>query len=99
MFIREVRKIVPSIRFSDLEYKKGYGGIRPQIVNWKKMMLQMGDAKIYGENIIFNITPSPGASVCLKNAELDMRKILVFFKENFGENYLFYEKKFKSDLH
>ena len=99
MFIREVRKIVPSIRFSDLEYKKGYGGIRPQIVNWKKMMLQMGDAKIYGENIIFNITPSPGASVCLKNAELDTRRVIGFLKENFGENYLFDEIKFKKDFY
>ena len=99
LFVKEIKKIVPTLKYSDLEYKKGYGGIRPQVVNWKKMKLQMGDAKIYGENIIFNITPSPGASVCLKNAELDMRKILVFFKENFGENYLFYEKKFKSDLH
>ena len=59
----------------------------------------MGDAKIYGENIIFNITPSPGASVCLKNAELDTRKILDFLKENFGESYLFYEKKFKKDFY
>jgi len=98
LFVKEIKKIVPTLKYSDLEYKKGYGGIRPQVVNWKKMKLQMGDAKIYGENIIFNITPSPGASVCLKNAELDTRKILYFFKENFGENYLFYEKKFKKDL-
>ncbi|MEK6859735.1 MAG: FAD-dependent oxidoreductase [Nanoarchaeota archaeon] len=97
-FIKEVRKIVPTIKLNELNYKKGYGGIRPQLVNWEKMNLEMGDAKIYGKNIIFNITPSPGASVCLKNAEIDARKIIEFFKKNFNTNFKFDENKFEKDL-
>ena len=33
----------------------------------------MGEAKLSGEKIIFNITPSPGASTCLGNAYADTK--------------------------
>ena len=39
----------------------------------------MGEAKINpGTGVIFNMTPSPGASSCLENAELDMNLIADF---------------------
>ncbi|HEX2970389.1 MAG TPA: FAD-dependent oxidoreductase, partial [Bacteroidales bacterium] len=65
LFIKEVRRIVPSIKYSELKFAKGVGGTRPQIVNNTTRKLEMGEAKLTGDKIIFNITPSPGASTCL----------------------------------
>lgn len=94
IFIKEVRKIVPNVKLSDLKYAKGYGGIRPQIVDVKNKKLNLGESKIIGENIIFNITPSPGASTCLGNAEEDTERIIKFF----GNEYKFNKSKFLKDL-
>ena len=63
---------------SELKYAKRYGGTRPQIVNNTTRKLEMGEAKLSGDKIIFNITPSPGASTCLGNAYSDTSKILSF---------------------
>ncbi|MFQ5620382.1 MAG: FAD-dependent oxidoreductase [Candidatus Nanoarchaeia archaeon] len=71
VFIKEIRKIIPNMKLKDLKYRKGFGGIRPQLVDTKAMKLNMGEAKLTGPNIIFNITPSPGASVCLDTAHKD----------------------------
>ncbi len=78
IFLREAKKIVPSLRYRDLRYGSGIGGIRPQIVNTKTKKLEMGEAEIVGDKILFNITPSPGASVSLKNAEQETIKIIGF---------------------
>lgn len=94
LFLKEVRKIVPSIQLGDLQLAKGYGGIRPQIVNLKTKRLELGEAKIIGENILFNITPSPGASTCLQNAEYDSEKIVSFL----GQEYTFDKSRFLKDL-
>ena len=93
-FIHKVRKIVPSVKLSELKYAKGYGGIRPQIVNLKSRKMELGQAKIPGKNIIFNITPSPGASTCLKSAEDDAKQLVEFL----GEDYWFNQEKFSADL-
>ncbi|HAZ47109.1 MAG TPA: FAD-dependent oxidoreductase [Cyanobacteria bacterium UBA11369] len=94
LFIKEVKKIVPSIKLSELKFAKNYGGIRPQIVNLKTKSLELGEAKILGENILFNITPSPGASTCLQNAEDDTERIISFL----GEEYRFDKDRFLQDL-
>lgn len=94
LFLKEVQKIVPSMQLSELQLAKGYGGIRPQIVNLKTKRLEMGEAKIIGENIVFNITPSPGASTCLQNAEYDTEKIISFL----GQDYTFDKNRFWQDL-
>ena len=94
LFLKEAQKIVPSLQLSDLSLAKGYGGIRPQIVNLKTKRLELGEAKILGENIVFNITPSPGASTCLQNAEYDTEKILDFL----GQEYTFDKNRFLQDL-
>ncbi|PHJ25112.1 fad malate-dehydrogenase (mdh-fad) [Cystoisospora suis] len=76
LFAKDVRKIVPSIKPEDLTYAKGYGGVRPQLIDKKQRKLLLGEGKIDpGTGIIFNITPSPGGTTCLGNAELDMRTI------------------------
>jgi malate dehydrogenase (quinone) len=94
LFLKQVQKIVPSLQLSDLQLAKGYRGIRPQIVNLKTKRLELGEAKIVGENILFNITPSPGASTCLQNAEYDTEKIIDFL----GEDYTFDKDRFFQDL-
>ena len=94
LFIREIRKIVPSIKLSELKFAKGIGGTRPQIVNNTTRKLEMGEAKLSGENVIFNITPSPGASTCLGNAYSDTSKIIEFL----GGKFKFNKEAFEKDL-
>jgi malate dehydrogenase (quinone) len=84
-FMREVRKIVPSARMKDLKFEKKLRGLRPQLVDTNTRKLVMGEAKIVGERIIFNMTPSPGATVCLKNAQEDARTIVGFLGGKFDE--------------
>lgn len=94
LFLLEARKVVPTLRYRDLKLRKGAGGVRPQIVNLETMDLEMGDSSIVGQNIIFNTTPSPGASVCLGNAHRDAKRIVEFL----GPNYWFDEEKFQKEL-
>ncbi|MGB5635239.1 MAG: FAD-dependent oxidoreductase [Waterburya sp.] len=94
LFIKEVKKIIPSIKLQDLSYAQGYGGVRPQIVNLNTQALEMGEAKIIGDKIIFNITPSPGASTCLQNALEDTARLIDFL----GEGYQFNRQQFLDDL-
>ncbi|PSB12423.1 FAD-dependent oxidoreductase [Pleurocapsa sp. CCALA 161] len=94
LFIKEVSKIIPSVKLTDLTYAKGYGGVRPQVVNLNTQALEMGEAKITGDRIIFNITPSPGASTCLQNALEDTTKLIDFL----GSGYRFERQQFLDDL-
>ena len=92
-FLPNVQKVVPSVDLDDIERAKGYGGVRPQIVDTEKRSLDMGEAKIVGKDIVFNITPSPGASTCLKNAMRDTHTLMDFFD---GE-YSFDEEAFREE--
>lgn len=92
LFIKEVRKIVPLLKVEELKYAKGIGGTRPQIVNNTTRKLEMGEAKLEGDKIIFNITPSPGASTCLGNAYSDASKIVGFLDNKFKFNKEAFEK-------
>lgn len=94
LFIKQIRKIVPSLKLSEIRFAKGIGGTRPQIVNNTTRKLEMGEAKLSGEKIIINITPSPGASTCLGNAYSDTFKIIEFF----GDKYKFDKEAFEKDL-
>jgi len=82
-FLPNVQKVVPSATIEDIERAKGYGGVRPQIVNTKTKSLDMGEAKITGDDILFNITPSPGASTCLKNAFRDIQTVIEFLDDEY----------------
>lgn len=76
LFAREVRKIIPSITSKDIRLAKGQGGVRPQIVNTKaKRPLNLGEAKLSGKHVLFNVTPSPGATTCIYNALIDISVI------------------------
>lgn len=79
LFLKDARKIVPSLRLEDLTFAKGVGGIRPQVVDRAKKVMLLGEAKINpGTGILFNMTPSPGATSCLDNAEKDAELVLGF---------------------
>lgn len=94
LFIKEIRMIVPSLKLSEIRFAKGVGGTRPQVVNNTSRKLELGEAKLSGDRIIFNITPSPGASTCLGNAFTDARMVV-----NFLDNkYSFNEAAFEKDL-
>lgn len=92
LFIKEIRKIVPNIKLNELKFARGIGGTRPQIVNNTTRKLEMGEAKLYGDRIIFNITPSPGASTCLGNAYSDTSKIIEFLDKKYHYNIEAFEK-------
>ncbi len=89
LFLKEVQKIVPSLRLRDLKFADKIGGIRPQLIDKEKCKLVMGEAKIdTGEGSIFNMTPSPGGTSCLENAEIDMRTIVEYLGATIDEDAL-----------
>ncbi|CAA6803548.1 MAG: Malate:quinone oxidoreductase (EC [uncultured Campylobacterales bacterium] len=76
LFTKEVQKILPSIESKDLEFAEKVGGLRPQVIDKKNRQLLLGEARIDdGDNIIFNMTPSPGATSCLGNAYKDAKLV------------------------
>lgn len=86
LFMKEVQKIVPSLKFSDIRYANRFGGIRPQLIDKVQHKLILGEAKIApGNGIIFNMTPSPGATSCLQNAEKDLRSVCTHLGLQFDE--------------
>ncbi len=94
-YAKMCQKIIPTLKYQDFKNGKTKAGIRPQLINNNLQKLQMGEIEIEGKNILFNITPSPGASACIKNAENSVRKTLTFFKgtytfdeEGFRQNFL-----------
>ena len=87
LFLKEVRKIVPSLKLSDLTFATKVGGIRPQLIDKDHGELLMGEAKIdVGNGSIFNMTPSPGGTSCIENAELDMRTIVAHLGASIDED-------------
>ena len=85
LFIKEVQKIIPSLRAEDIEYAEGVGGLRPQVIDKEKRSLLLGEAKIEKEGILFNMTPSPGATSCLANAAEDAKKVCRFLGAHFND--------------
>jgi malate dehydrogenase (quinone) len=98
LFNKEIKKIVPNIKLNELTYVRRaagrVGGTRPQIINNTTRKLELGEAKLIGDKIIFNITPSPGASTCLGNAYKDTSKVIEFL----GNKFTFNEDAFEKDL-
>jgi malate dehydrogenase (quinone) len=86
LFVKDARKIVPSLSSDDITYAKGFGGIRPQVLDKEKEKLMLGEASINtGKGIIFNMTPSPGATSCLGNGERDMHTIVKYLGLEYDE--------------
>ncbi|BBP42585.1 FAD-dependent oxidoreductase [Thiosulfativibrio zosterae] len=77
LFVKDAQKIIPDLKAEDLTYASGYGGVRGQVIDKTQMLLKLGEASIVPEkdNIIFNMTPSPGATTCLGNAYRDAKII------------------------
>ncbi|EPJ2441982.1 FAD-dependent oxidoreductase, partial [Campylobacter jejuni] len=93
LFVKDAKKIVPSLKASDIYYAKGFGGVRPQVIDKTKGELMLGEASITETpGIIFNMTPSPGATSCLGNAERDAKLICNYLGMEFNED------KFSSEL-
>jgi malate dehydrogenase (quinone) len=86
LFVKDAKKIVPSLTVDDLEYAKGFGGVRPQVLNKTEKKLMLGEASLSeGKGIIFNMTPSPGATSCLGNAERDIKVVCEYLNLEFDE--------------
>lgn len=90
-FIKVLKKVIPTITPDDIIPGHKLGGTRPQILNLDTMELEIGEAKIIWDKVIFNITPSPGATTCLANAYDDTQTVMGFFK---GE-YTFDKEEFE----
>ncbi len=92
LFLKEAKKIVPTLSEKEIEFAEHVGGLRPQIIDKKEKRLLLGEAKIdTKEGIVFNMTPSPGATSCLGNALKDVELIAAYLGCEFDE------KRFRSD--
>ena len=80
-FAKLAKKIIPSVTYADFKRGKTKAGIRPQLIDIKNKKLMMGEIEIVGKNIIFNVTPSPGATACLKNAAKNVEQVVKFFED------------------
>jgi malate dehydrogenase (quinone) len=77
LFLEDARKIVPSLKLDDLRFARGYGGIRPQLIDRRSRRLLLGEIRIEAmPGLSFNVTPSPGGTCCLGNALRDVEAIV-----------------------
>ncbi len=83
IFIRDAKKLIPTLKASELTFAEGYGGMRPQIIDKVKHELLLGEAKIVEDGVIFNMTPSPGATSSLAIALNDALNLC----ERLGANF------------
>jgi malate dehydrogenase (quinone) len=94
LFLKDARKIVPTLQLQDLTFARGIGGIRPVMIDKENRKLHLGEAKIApGNGIIFNMTPSPGATSCLQNAEQDVKALVEYLGCEFNQEQLDNELK------
>lgn len=85
VFVKDAQKIIPTLDANDIKFADGYGGMRPQIIDKEKRELLLGEAKISDAGIVFNMTPSPGASTCLNIAHQDANNICQYLGAAFDE--------------
>jgi len=83
VFVRDAKKVIPSIKVKDLTFAEGYGGMRPQIIDKKNQELLLGEAKIEEDGLVFNMTPSPGATSSLSIALSDALGVCKVIGANF----------------
>ncbi|WP_457598656.1 FAD-dependent oxidoreductase [Hydrogenimonas sp.] len=89
LFLKEAKKIIPTLEERDIEFAEHVGGLRPQIIDKKQKRLLLGEAKIdTKEGIVFNMTPSPGATSCLGNALKDVELIVEYLGIGFDRKRL-----------
>lgn len=79
LFLAQARKILPDLAVAQLRYARGHGGLRPQLVDLQARRLYFGTARIDGGvGLLFNVTPSPGASSCLAIAAEDAGRLCTY---------------------
>lgn len=84
LFLKDAKKIIPTLKLKDLTYAKGFGEVRPQVIDMKLKKLELGEKKIITKKgLTFNMTPSPGATSCLANAENDVKEIVEYLGKTF----------------
>ncbi len=85
-FLKEVQKIVPSMKLDELDFADHTTGVRPQLIDEENAQLLMGAAKISdGDGVIFNMTPSPGATSAFANAAEDMVAVTSWLGKSIDE--------------
>ncbi len=84
VFVQDAQKVIPSILVKDLKFAEGYGGMRPQIIDKKNHELLLGEAKIEEDGLVFNMTPSPGATSSLSIALSDALGVCKVIGANFN---------------
>ena len=85
-FLKEVQKIVPSMKVDDLDFADHTTGVRPQLIDEEKGELLMGAAKFSdGDGVIFNMTPSPGATSAFANAAEDLVAVTKYLGNNINQ--------------
>lgn len=92
-FSKLAKKIIPTVKANDFRHGKTKAGIRPQLIDIEAGKLMMGETEIKGDKILFNITPSPGATSCLYNAKKSLDQVLGFLPD-----ISFDEARFKKEL-
>lgn len=76
LFCAGARKIVPRLRPADLCFARGIGGIRPVMIDRRRRRLLLGEARLTPQpGLVFNMTPSPGATACLANGVKDLADV------------------------
>ncbi|MDH5182758.1 MAG: FAD-dependent oxidoreductase [Gammaproteobacteria bacterium] len=94
LFTRDVRKLIPTAKMKDMHFASKIGGIRPVMIDKKNRKLHLGEASIdTGKGLVFNMTPSPGATSCLGNGEKDLRRIVAHLQCRFDEEALLKDLK------
>lgn len=84
LFLKDARKIIPSLKLEELTYASGFGEVRPQVIDITAKKLELGEKKVItNKGLTFNMTPSPGATSCLANAEIDVAEIVKYLGRNF----------------
>jgi malate dehydrogenase (quinone) len=92
LFLRDARRILPDLTLAELTYAHGIGGVRPQVIDRRRGVLLLGEAMVDpGTGILFNITPSPGASTCLGNAYRNARHLTARIGRRLDEDRLIAE--------
>lgn len=64
----EVQKIIPSLSPKSVIQDRTARGIRAQPIDKKRRQIVVGEVELKKDGSVFNISPSPGASSCLKTA-------------------------------
>jgi malate dehydrogenase (quinone) len=92
-FLKSAKKIIPSLEINDIYRARGFGGIRPQIIDKVSKTLITDEISIdTKEGLIFNMIPSTGASSCMGIGIRDTKSIVKYL------DAIFYEEKFNKEL-